>query len=320
MGFHDVRLPETFSKGSQFGPRFKTNIIELDSGAEQRVRRGPIAGRREYNLERGIDSLNNLLTLQEFFIARGGAENSFRVKDWSDYATNATGTLHQGDDPAVSWTDEALTLLTSTTFQLVKRYASGPTTILRDLKKIVAGTVKVGDAGGEITSGFTVDLLTGIVTFDVAPSGTVTGGCQFDVPCRFAEETEANFAIAIEAIHTGSLPEIKVIEDVEPVVVSQDFPFGGAYDHGDIAANVTISELNGRVQRIAPTTTGKKMILQNYTNLPLGGPYFFLINDGSQSVELENHLGTDVVNPFAAGARRELWLGLSGGTKTWFAL
>lgn len=321
MGYHDVQLPTKFSRGSLFGPGYETRIIELDSKAEHRIQRGPEAGRRSYSLSRGVDSIDSLLELYEFFIARQGAYNSFRLKDWLDYATNSTGTTHRGSDPAVAYTDETLDAVdgSTTVFQLVKRYTSGPTTVKRKIKKPVADTVKVGDATGEIVSGFTVDYQEGTVTFDVAPTGTVTGGCEFDTVARFAEETDKNFLIAIDAVESGDLPEIRCVEDVDPVSVSQDFPFGGAYDHGVIAANVSVSELNGRVQRVAPTTAGRKLILPLVTNLPLGGPYFFFINDGTQSVAVESSTGGAVVT-LAAGGRKEIWLGLSGSTKTWFAL
>lgn len=320
MGFHDVRLPERFSEGSQFGPGYRTKIIELDSLAEHRVQRGPVAGRRTYALQWSITDLDSLYELYEFYIARQGALNSFRLKDWLDYATTPSGSVHRPDDVAVSHDDEDLVQIgSSLTYQFVKRYDSGPTTVTRNLTTLVDGTVLVGDATGLRSSGFTLDLLNGRVTFDSSPTGQVTGGCQFDVPCRFDQQTDDAFSVAIVALDTGDLPEIKCVEDVSPVVVSQDFPFGGAKNHGNIGANVNLSELEGRFQIFEPTTTGKKAILPNPTDYPLGGPYWFLKNGGSQSMEIETHLGVDVLNPFTAGATRTVWLGLSSaGAKTWY--
>lgn len=319
MGFHDVRLPETFAQGSAFGPGYRTQIQELDSMAEHRIQRAPDAGRRTYNITRGIASLDDLYELLEFYIARGGAENSFRHKDWSDYATTESGRVSPDGDDVVSHDDEDLVLVSGTTYQFVKRYVSGGTTVVRSLKKLVAGTVLVGDATGLRNSGFSLDLNNGQVTFSVGPTGTATGGCEFDVPVRFDEQTDRALQISIHAPGSGELPsEIQLVEDVDPVIVSQDFPFGGAYDHGDIAADVNISELNGRVQRFAPTTAGKSAILPVTTNLPTGAPYFFVYNAGTQSVAIKNSGGSTIVT-LTAGSSRILVLALDAGGKVWLA-
>lgn len=324
MSYHDVRLPEKFSEGSQFGPGFATRIIALDSLAEHRIGRGPDAGRRTYSLERGIDSKDSLYELYEFYIARQGALNSFRLKDWLDYTTTPTGTTHGPTDAAVAFDDEDLVLVDGSPvegpYQFVKRYVSGPTTVVRTLRRLVSGTAKVGDGTGELVAGFTLDLINGQVTFDSAPTGQVTGGCQFDVVARFSEETDRAMLVAIRAIDTGDLPEIRCVEDVDPVSVSQDFPYGGAKNHGDIAAHVTLSVFDGRFQRVEPTTTGKNLVLPATDDLPTGGPYFTLSNGGTQTVTLKDSGGTTVTT-ITAGSTKEVWLGLNAaGTKTWYPL
>lgn len=325
MGYHDVRLPTTFSEGSQFGPGFRTAIIELDNLGEQRIQRGPAAGRRTYSLERGIADLDDLYDIYEFFIARQGALNSFRLKDWLDYATTETGTTHRDDDVAVAYDDQDLVLVSGKTYQFVKRYTSGPTTVVRTLRKMVDGTVLVGDGGGLVSSSnYSIDLQNGQITFATAysPSGQVTGGCQFDVCVRFAEETDSNLAIAIEALDVGNLPAIRCIEDVDPVVVSQDFPFGGSKNHGAIASDVTLSELDGRLQTFNPGASGRIITLPDPTYLPAGGPYFHLVNEsGTYTMVLKDHNATTLVATWAAGAAYTIWLGYiasGSATKAWF--
>lgn len=325
MGYHNVRLPETFSEGSQFGPGFSTRIIELDSMAEHRIRRGPDAGRRTYSLEQGVNSLDALYTLYKFYIARGGAENSFRLKDWLDYATNSTGTTHRVNDPAVAFSDQDLVLVSGNTYQFVKRYVSGPTTIVRTLRKLVSGTVHVGDHSGgggsgvELVAGFTLDLENGQVTFSVAPTGQVTGGCEFDVVARFSQETDRAFLVAIKAVDTGDLPSILCVEDVDPVVVSQDYPHGGAKNHGAIGADVTLSEFDGRQQTAEPTTAGKSFVLPSFTSLPTGGVYFVLMNNGSQNMNIKDSGGATVTS-LNVGVIKQVWLGLTAaGSKVWIA-
>lgn len=326
MAFHDVQCPTQFSSGSEFGVGYDTRIVMLDSKAEHRIGRGPDAGQRHFALTRGVDSLASLKLLYVFFLCRGGAQHSFRLKDWFDYATNADGTTHMGTEAPVAYTDQQLQLVAGSPstgpYQFVKRYVSGPTTVVRTLRALVSGSVLVGDSlGVTAPAGYTLDLVNGQVTFGVAPTGTVTGGCEFDCIARFAEETDKALMVSIEqGVTSGSLPEVRAVEDVNPVSVSQDYPLGGAYDHGVIGANVTVTHLNGKVQRFAPTVAGKKAILPSVTGYPLGGEHFVLINDGTQSMIIQTSALVDVLNPFTAGSRKRLYLGLSGATPTWFVL
>lgn len=320
MGFHDVRLPETFSVGSLFGPGFQTKVIELDSLAEHRVQRGPVAGRRRYALEKSIANLDALYVLYEFFLARQGSLNSFRLKDWLDYATTSTGTVHRPGDSAVAYGDQDLVLVSGFTYQFVKRYVSGSQIIVRTLRKLVSGTVKVGDGTGERTTGFSLDLQNGQVTFTSAPTGQVTGGCEFDVPVRFAEETDRSFMVAIDALDVGNLGSILCIEDVDPVVVSQDFHFGGAKNHGDPGADHNLSELDGRVQ-VFDSSIARSVLLPPTVNLPLGGPYFHLVNDGSATITLKDSDATTITT-ITSGAAKTVWLGVDdpASAKTWYVV
>lgn len=323
-GFHDVRLPTTFSRDSLFGPGFGTKIVELDNFQEQRVSRVGEGGRRRFNLNRGISSLTDLIALQEFAIARQGAAFSFRVKDWSDYNTSASGINYGPNAADVAFDDVVLQATdTATVYQFVKRYTSGPTTRVRKLTKLVDGTVKVGINGVEQTTGYTVNLLTGLVTFSSDPgTDLVTGGCEFDVPCRFSEDVDEVLQIAIASVNAGNLPAIDVIEDVDPAQFNQEVDFGGFYDHGTMNnADVNITELQGRFQRFAPTTTSLVIILPDASLLPLGGPYFFFSNEGSQDLTIETPEGTTVVGTFATNDTTEIWLGLNAsGQKAWYTL
>lgn len=321
MGYHKIRLPETFSVGSLFGPGFKTQIVETDSGSESRLQRYPPAGRRRYNLSRGIDSIDSLTLLVEFFVARGGAENSFPVKDWLDYASTDSWTTHRDADDSVSALDILIGIGdgATTQFQLIKKYVSGPTTITRTIRKPVAGTVLVSLDDTPTASGWTVNDETGVVTFTVAPSVDVEikAGFQFDVPCRFGEDTDEALQIAISAVEAGNLPEINVIEDLDPVTISQSRDLGGAYDHGAISANVQLSELNGRVQRVAPTTGGIRLLLPSPQES--GGPYFAIVNaSGSNSVLVRNQANTTTIVTIGVNTMVVIWLGYDGTTKNWY--
>lgn len=322
MGFHDTRLPESFSKGSLFGLGFDTKVVQLDSGQEHRLAKWLPAGRRKYNLEKGISSVDDLITLTRFYLARSGALNSFRVKDWFDYASNATGTLHRAGDVALSHNDQEMVQVlggVAPIYQMVKRYVSGPTTIVRTIRKPVSGTALIGANSVLQTSGFTVDYSTGRVAFTTVPANPVTAGFQYDVPCRFSEDTDKALQVALEAPDTGNLPEISCIEDVDPVTAPQDFPYGGAKNFGAVVGNTLVTPLDGKLQIFAPTTTGRKIILPDTTNLPLGGPYFVFVNAGTQAMSIETSTGSVLLASFATGALVLVFLGENtSAAKTWF--
>lgn len=324
MGYHAVQLPTKFSAGSLFGPGFKTKIIETDSMAESRIQRAPAYGRRRYELSRGIAGLDDLRELVEFYTARGGAENSFRVKDWLDYSTTPTWTTHRDGDDAVTGVDVLLGTGdgSTTTFQLVKRYTSGPTEVVRPISKPILSSLMVTLDDSDVSGIYTCNDETGLLTFTTAPGlgVEVKAGFEFDTVGRFAAETDEALQIAIQAVEAGELPSISVVEDLSPVTVSQSRDFGGAKDHGNISANFTLSELHGTWQRFSPTTSGLKLFLPSPTYLATGGPFFAIKNDSAtNSIALRNSGDTATVYNIAAQATAIVFLGYLGTTKTWWA-
>jgi uncharacterized protein (TIGR02217 family) len=322
MAFHDVRLPETYSENSEFGPGFNTVIAELKSGAEVRTQFWPVA-RREFNVTKGIDTLDKLITLKNFYLARQGATYAFRVKDWSDYATNPTGVLHRSTDTPVSNLNEVLVAVpgSTTKFQVVKRYTSGPTTVLRYLTHLVAGTLVVSVAGSSVTSGWSVDLLKGVITFTTAPVGEVRAGCEFDVPCRFSRDADRLFPIALKAAGNAALPAITVQEVVEQDEFQQEAFYGGSIAHGSMGgADVSVNLAHGLLQQFSPGVTGLAAILPPTTNLPTGGPLVVIFNSGSQSLAVEDDAGNNVTT-ITAGTGKRIYLGLNASLlKSWYAI
>ena len=76
----------------------------------------------------------------------------------------------------------------------------------------VAGTVRVA-VNGTVTTQFTVNLLTGVVTFNAGASpvsaAVIAAGFEFDVPVRFDSD-----AITINLAHFagGEIPHIPLVE------------------------------------------------------------------------------------------------------------
>ncbi len=120
--------------------------------------------------------------LQNLFMRSGGQHGGFLVRHHAEYTT------HNCTEPPTH-SDQVLIELGENKYQLVIWYGTpGGATPRRLIKKPVAGSVKVGVAGVQVTTGFSVDYATGIITFSAAPVGPVTAGCEFDIPMRFESD------------------------------------------------------------------------------------------------------------------------------------
>lgn len=177
MAFHNVRLPVSVELGSRGGPVFKTSIVTLSSGAESRNQDW-----QKFRIRRDVGypirTRAEMADVQEHFIARRGNFHTFPFRDWSDYTVT---------DESVGTGDG-----TTAAFQLIKTYeASGPDPYVRNITKPDADTVviKVDGTTKTVTTHYTLDALTGIVTFtsgNIPTAGqAVTWSGQFFVPVRY---------------------------------------------------------------------------------------------------------------------------------------
>lgn len=205
-GFHNIQFPIALSFGASGGPERRTEIVTTRSGREER--NTPWANaRRRYDAGISMRSLDDVARVIEFFEARHGQLYSFRWKDWSDYKSCAPSEAISAEDQVIAIGDGAQTV-----FQLIKTYASGGHAAVRDITKPVATTVRVAVDGTEIDpSQFEVDVLTGQVTFQDAPSANmpITAGYEFDVPARFDVDY---LPINVATFQAGQIPSIPVIE------------------------------------------------------------------------------------------------------------
>ena len=205
MAFHDVRLPEEVERGASGGPRFNTTVMTLSSGFEKRnINWSKVRG--EWDVGYGIQKKDDFSLVMDFFYARQGKAHSFRFKDWSDYeigdATDITTRQSIGTGDGVD-----------TTFQINKTYTSGGVTYSRDVNKIVAATLSVwvNDVLQTITTNYTIDLLTGIITFVAAPTDThdIEVICQFDMAVRFDVDA---LDVNVVTFDAGAIPNLPVVE------------------------------------------------------------------------------------------------------------
>ncbi|MEO7224250.1 MAG: DUF2460 domain-containing protein, partial [Devosia sp.] len=156
--------------------------------------------RRRYNAGYGIKSRADMQAVLAFFEERRGRFHSFLWRDGIDHSSNGTQPLGTGDG-------------TATEFQLVKKYGGDFAPYLRPVTKPVAETVNVF-VDGSPTVAFTVDELTGIVTFDAAPGvgEVLTASFEFDVPVRFDIDRLDIELTGFDAAEAPSIPLIEVRE------------------------------------------------------------------------------------------------------------
>jgi uncharacterized protein (TIGR02217 family) len=204
MNFHEVSFPLPVAFHSTGGPVRKTEIVTLGSGYEER--NAVWAGsRRSFDVGSGVRSLDDLSTVIAFFEARAGRLYGFRFRDFADYKSCAPGGAVSPLDQVIGSGDGH-----TTTCQLTKTYASGIGSWTRGIVKPVTGSVRVAVAGTEVTSGFSADATTGLVTFTAAPvSGAITAGFEFDCPVRFDSDA---LSINLASFAAGEVPSIPLTE------------------------------------------------------------------------------------------------------------
>lgn len=170
--FESPSFPAGIAFGATGGPEFETDVVRTNS-------REYSIGRRQYPLQRwdvspGVRTQADYSELLAFFMACRGRLHRFRFRDPLD------------NTEAYGQASGVVTGITSTTFQLFKRYAAGSQTLDRKIVKPVATGFQVLISGVPQSSGWTLNATTGVLTIAAAPAAaTVTWRGTFDVPARF---------------------------------------------------------------------------------------------------------------------------------------
>ncbi len=208
LGFDEVVFPLAVSLRAAGGPARRTEIVVLGSGREVRNARWADS-RRRYDAGSGVRSLDDLHEVLAFFEARRGRLHGFLWRDPLDDRSSPPSRDPAPGDQRIATGDGV-----TTTFQLVKRYASGGREWVRDIVRPVAGTIRLAVAGVEKTigDGFTVSQA-GVVSFapgEVPPDGAiVTAGYRFLVPVRFDTD---EIRVDMTAFVAGEIPSIPLVE------------------------------------------------------------------------------------------------------------
>lgn len=206
MSFIETQFPTDVAYNTTGGPTYSTDIVVLQSGHEQRNANWSQA-RHQYTVN-NVKVLADIETIIDHFHAVQGSLHGFRFKDWADYKSCALADTVAFDDQTIGTGDGI-----ETDYQLVKVYTRGALSYTRTINKPVEASIKVGVNGVEqtLTTHYTVDATTGIITFVTPPPGsqTVTAGYEFDVPARFATD-QLNLEHLTCNIASVGLPIIEV--------------------------------------------------------------------------------------------------------------
>lgn len=169
MAFYPVEIEACPGFGFTGGPEFLTNIKSLQSGRESRNADWPIC-RHRYSVP--FNNINDTayLNIKRVFLVVRGMAHTFLHKDWGDYqAVDEPFGIGDGSENE---------------FQLIKVSTADVGEYTRVITKPKAGVVVMADG---VPVAATVDTLTGIVTFSVAPGvgDVLTWTGEFYVHVRF---------------------------------------------------------------------------------------------------------------------------------------
>lgn len=209
MSFHEIRFPTHISRGAQGGPERRTDVVVMGSGREERNARWAHS-RRVYNAGYGVRGLDDLNAVVAFFEERRGRLYGFRWRDHFDWKSCPPSATPAPLDQSLGTGDGV-----RTSFQLVKVYGAAHAPYAREIRKPVAGTVRVAVSGAEQTVGtaYLLDSATGMVTFlpghVPALGALVTAGFEFDVPVRFDTD---RLDVSLLGFEHGAVPNIPIVE------------------------------------------------------------------------------------------------------------
>lgn len=199
-------FPANISYGSKGGPGWKTEIVTQSNGYESRNGLWS-AQLARYDVRYGVKSSADAYAVVQFFNAQRGKLRGFRYLDWTDCTSLGPKTAGYGAADMVIGTGTG----SAVAFQLVKTYSNGGgAPYSRLIQKPIA--VRVSVAGVEVTTGWTCNLATGLVTFVTAPASgaVIAAGFLFHVPVRFdIDELMVSFE-RFNAFDIGSIPLVEL--------------------------------------------------------------------------------------------------------------
>ena len=195
MAFLDALFPTRISLNSAGGPEWRTTVVRLDSGHEQRNQHWS-AGLGRWDIGSYIHTRDELDEVLAFFNVAGGMAHTFRLKDPHDYRA-IEEMLGTGDGLEAD-------------FQIIKTYTFASTTHTRIITLPVSGTVvAITVAGTPKVEGthYNINYLTGVVTFtggNIPTGGQVVMAPYLEFHKKVRVETD-NLSLSYADLQQGSL-------------------------------------------------------------------------------------------------------------------
>ena len=331
-GYHNVVLPGKYSEGSVYAVGFDTRVTEIENGQEERMVRYAPGGRRKYQIARGISMAADVQELQRFFIARAGAANSFKFLDVMDHSTTPSKRTFPFSDEVPTNLDTVAQFISGTSYQCVTKYDDGQGHIVtRPVTKLKTdeNPVRVANNGVSVPDiDLDADPETGILTLNPSLGlQTVTWGGDYYTPVRFSQATDEAFRVSMPSSQSvQSLPSVELVEEISPAIVSQDYPFGGAYTWVPTLGAITyqVTPINGRFQTIVSPNSGAFFALPTLLDMPEGGPLVVIRNVSLTENLVVTNSDLTVIATIAPFATMEFWVGRFGSgsstDKYWVAI
>lgn len=311
-------FPYTLSWNSEYG--LDTNVALLSKTSGQRMGIGRWNGeQRVYNAAQGIKIAADLTVIKNHWRRRGGSLDDFPLLDLMDHTTASDSRSAQSMLDHVIGTGDGATV----DFQLITRLTDADGSLVRNIQKPKMGTVRVAVGGTQKVEGthFTVNYMTGIVTFDSgsipALAANITAGCEYYIPVFYGSNAASQFrATNLEAdLMSLSIP---LIESFNTGIIQDDAYYGGGSLQPVTADLQVVRQTMGETIRFQPTAA-HVIFLESPTAMECGHR-LTLWNDNASAFSLTlKSLGATVAT-LTAGTVAELHVFATSTSRTWKAV
>jgi uncharacterized protein (TIGR02217 family) len=191
-------------------PRFSTDIATVDSGREDANQRWENALSR-YSIPEAVRDMTTFNAVRTHWLVMRGPAKLWPFRDPFDFAS--VDLDEPNIEPIISALDQPLGTGDGVTseFQIVKNYVAGSETYSREIYLPIVSSVLVA-IDGATTTAFSVDRVSGVITFDSPPDpgDELTCGFLFDVSVRF--ESDDSFDAICQSFGLGGFADMTLLE------------------------------------------------------------------------------------------------------------
>ena len=337
--FDDATFPTAIALRSVTRPGYKTRVQEWHDGGELRAAEWQLA-LRTIDVAHGIKTPAGAAQVLRFYHARGGPQEEFRMRDWSDWTTDPTHRIvptTTGGAPGVITQAGALHEIgagdntAGMTFQLRKWYRDGDSERVRPITLPTQATdpndfqyLQIASKVGQLVPltigvGWTLDRATGIATVvGVVPVGWIVSWAgTFDIVAQFDPTLDETIlqqvSLATKTVGSTEQPgnhsvgAVNILE-APSLVEDADPRQGGGAEAASFGITSYQLPLHGALKMLTATATGLICHLPDYSGTMPGGPIGYLYNAGANAVQVNDFAGNVVISTFSPGQDAELFL------------